>query len=36
MDYEFQSNLTIFDGVQEDGHPPPRVNATNIIAHANI
>jgi hypothetical protein len=35
MDHEFRSSLVVFDGVQEDGHPPPRVNATNIITHAN-
>jgi hypothetical protein len=32
MDHEFRSSLTIFDEV---GHPPPMVNATNIITHAN-
>jgi hypothetical protein len=36
MDHEFQSSLGIFDGVREDGHLPPRVNAINIIIHANI
>jgi len=36
MDHEFQSSLGMFDRVQEDGHLPPRVDATNIITHANI
>ncbi len=31
MDHEFRSSLGIFDGVREDGHLPPRVNAINII-----
>jgi len=35
MDHEFRSSLVVFDGVQKDGHPPPRVNVTNIITHAN-
>jgi hypothetical protein len=35
MDHEFQSGLVVFDRVRKDGQPPPRVNAINIITHAN-
>jgi hypothetical protein len=26
----------VFDGVQEDGHPPSKVSAINIIRHVDI
>jgi len=36
MDHKFQANLAIFNGVQEDGHPPSTINVIDIIRLANI
>jgi len=36
MDHESWFGWIVFDGVQKDGHPPPRINAKNIITHANV
>jgi hypothetical protein len=36
MDHKFQPYLAMVDGVQEDGHPPSKVNVIDIISHATI
>jgi prepilin-type processing-associated H-X9-DG protein len=36
MDHEFRANLAMFDGVREDGHPPSKVSAIDIIKHVKI